>query len=77
MAIMRCESNGDPFAVNKFSGASGLFQHMPAYWPSRAEKVGWDPTTSPFHPEANVAAAAWLVEATGGWSHWTCNRVLD
>jgi len=71
--IIACESKGDPRARNPRSGASGLFQHMPRYWPDRAAKAGF-PGASIFDPEANVAAAAYLVydDPGGGWHHWVC-----
>lgn len=76
LSVMACESHGDPFAENPFTGAGGLFQHMPFYWPYRAANAGFE-GKSVFHPEANVAASAWLVEVStedGGdpWAHWNC-----
>lgn len=73
LRIIGCESNGDPRARNPYSGASGLFQHMPRYWPERSASAGFG-GTSIFDPEANVAAAAHLVYdyPGGGWSHWVC-----
>jgi hypothetical protein len=76
VSVMACESHGDPFAVNPFSGAAGLFQHMPPYWPPRAANSGWA-GASVFHPEANIAASAWLVLASeraghDSWAHWSC-----
>ena len=46
LAVMRCESLGDPSIVNPVSGAAGLFQHMPRYWPARAAAAGF-PGASP------------------------------
>lgn len=71
--IMACESNGDPRARNPWSGASGLFQHMPRYWSERTSAAGF-PGASIFDPEANVAAAAYLLYdyPGGGWHHWVC-----
>ncbi|HSR15572.1 MAG TPA: transglycosylase SLT domain-containing protein, partial [Gemmatimonadales bacterium] len=76
LSVMRCESLGNPLAVNVFSGAAGLFQQMPYYWPSRAANAGWA-GASIFDPEANIAVSAWLVlrSEEGGsdpWSHWSC-----
>jgi hypothetical protein len=76
LAIIRCESYGDPDAVNPVSGAAGLFQHLPRYWPERAAAAGY-PGASVYDPEANIAGAAWLValsEASGlpAWYFWTC-----
>ena len=36
MRVLWCESRGDPDAKNPESGASGLMQHIPSYWPDRA-----------------------------------------
>ncbi len=76
LRVMRCESNGDPLIINRYSAASGLFQHLPYYWLSRSARAGWEGSDI-FDPEANIAVAAWLVRATengGGdsWSHWSC-----
>jgi peptidoglycan hydrolase CwlO-like protein len=76
LAVIRCESFGDPSLVNPSSGASGLFQHMPRYWPARAAAVGF-PGASPLEAEPNVAAAAWLVRVSledglPAWYFWSC-----
>lgn len=81
LAIMRCESNGDPNAYNPYSGASGLFQFIPSTWATTAPKAGY-PNASPFDPEANTASAAWLAnryEELGEyyWRAWSCRRVLN
>ena len=76
MGVMACESNGEPFAVNPRSGASGLFQFMPSTWDR------WNPRTpgfegeTPFHPEANIATAKRLVDASieeghDAWWQWS------
>jgi hypothetical protein len=70
--IIACESGGNPNAKNASSGASGLFQHMPQYWASRAAAAGF-PGASIFDPEANIAASAHLLYAAGGGpQHWSC-----
>ena len=81
LAIIDCESNGDPNAYNPYSGASGLFQFLPSTWASTAPKAGY-PEASVFDPEANIASAAWLAnryEELGQyyWRAWSCRRVLD
>ncbi len=81
LAILRCESNGDPDAYNPYSGASGLFQFLPSTWATTAPKAGY-PDASPFDAEANVASAAWLAnryEELGQyyWRAWSCRRVLN
>ncbi len=69
LRVVRCESGGNPSAVNSSSGAAGLFQHLPRYWKARAANAGF-PGSSPLDAEANIAASAWLVYHGGGWSHW-------
>jgi hypothetical protein len=73
LAIAECESTLFPDNVNPSSGASGLFQHLPKYWPERSAKAGWAGADI-FDPYANTAVAAWLKYNDGGWSHWTCYR---
>lgn len=91
LGVIRCESWGDPNAVSRkewegepppgynpaddSTRASGLFQHVPAWWDSRSHAAGYG-GASIFDPEANVATAAWLVydgwDKPGAphWHHW-------
>ena len=63
-----CESRHDPWAYNRWSGASGLFQFLPQTWAVTPQgRAG----LSPFDPYANAAAAAWLFHH-GGPGHWSC-----
>lgn len=76
LSIIDCESNGDPDARNPRSSASGLFQFLDRTWLHSSEQAGFQ-GESPFSPEANIAAAAWLVDHSLGagdspWAHWTC-----
>ena len=41
LAILQCESLGDPDAYNPYSGASGLFQFLPSTWASTSPKAGF------------------------------------
>jgi hypothetical protein len=80
LLIIQCESNGDPNAVNPYSGASGLFQFIPGTWAVASVGAGY-PDASVFDPEANIAAAAWLsgyYEANGSdpWAPWACRYYL-
>jgi hypothetical protein len=80
LAIIDCESNGDPDAVNPYSGASGLFQFLPSTWATTSAKAGYE-GASPLDPEANIASAAWLAnryEQLGKnyWQAWSCRRIL-
>ncbi|MFH0980289.1 MAG: transglycosylase SLT domain-containing protein [Planctomycetota bacterium] len=70
LAIIRCESMGDPDAVNPSSGTSGLFQMRMAYWLERAAAAGVS-GASVFDAESNIRVAAWLVHHGGGWRHWS------
>jgi hypothetical protein len=76
LSVMDCESFGDPSITNSHSGAAGLFQHMPRYWPSRSAAAGF-PGASIYDGEANIAASAWLVDRSmdaglDPWFHWAC-----
>ncbi len=73
LAVISCESSGDPNAKNPRSSASGLFQHLGRFWPQRSVKAGLAGSDI-FDPAANVAVAAWLVYEGGGWSHWNPSR---
>ncbi|MGH8928695.1 MAG: transglycosylase SLT domain-containing protein [Acidimicrobiia bacterium] len=76
LSIIQCESLGDPEAYNPYSGASGLFQFLPGTWAVTSPKAGFA-GASPFDPEANIAAAAWLSSyyqstGRGPWVPWYC-----
>jgi Transglycosylase SLT domain len=80
LAIIDCESNGDPNALNPYSGAAGLFQFLPSTWEGTAPKAGFA-GASVFDPESNIGSAAWLgnrYEDLGYdfWRPWNCRRVL-
>jgi cell division protein FtsL len=66
LRVAKCESNYNPYAVNRSSGASGLFQFLPSTWagsPYHAQSV--------FDPTANAHAAAWLYQRSGP-NQWEC-----
>lgn len=68
LRVAKCESGYNPNAVNRYSGASGLFQFMPSTWthtPFGGQSV--------FDPVANAEAAAWYYNATGRTGGpWSC-----
>lgn len=91
LGIMQHESGGDPLAICRVewvgtpppgydatpaTRASGLFQHVPAYFDARARAAGYT-GRSTFDPEANVATACWLLwngwhpETAPNWQHWS------
>jgi hypothetical protein len=81
LRIIDCESNGNPSAVNPYSGASGLFQFLPSTWATTAPSAGYG-GASALDPEANVASAAWLANRYQElgypyWHAWSCKRVLS
>lgn len=76
LAVIGCESNGDPDAYNPYSGASGLFQFLPSTWATTSPKAGFA-GASAFDAEANIGTAAWLssyYESRGSspWAPWVC-----
>lgn len=80
LVIMQCESLGDPNAVNPYSGASGLFQFMPATWAVASVSAGVG-DRSVFDGEANIIAASWLAEyyrsrGLDPWRPWSCRVFL-
>jgi soluble lytic murein transglycosylase-like protein len=66
--VAYCESRFNPGAYNASSGASGLFQFMPATWAANSVRAGfggasvWDPVAS-----ANVAAYMFRSGQSGQW----------
>jgi hypothetical protein len=66
LRVAACESGYNPYAVNRSSGAAGLFQFMPSTW----ARSPWG-AQSPFDPVANSQAAAWLY-ARSGPGQWVC-----
>lgn len=72
--IIDCESGGDPSAYNRSSGASGLGQHLPRYYPDRARAVGYDDELiDPFRPRQNARVSAWLL-AQQGTRPWNASK---
>lgn len=70
LRVAKCESNYNPYAVNRSSGASGLFQFLPSTWaasPYHAQSV--------FDPVANAHAAAWLYQRSGP-GQWVCSSLV-
>src|ERR1700694_3064694 len=66
LRVAKCESGYNPNAVNRRSGASGLFQFMPATWASMTQGG-----QSVFNPVANAQAAAVLYQRSGP-NQWSC-----
>jgi len=65
--VAMCESGDNPGAVNRSSGAAGLFQILPSTWAGTPYA-----SQSEFDPVANAKAAAWIYAHRGG-SAWTCS----
>ena len=66
LRVAKCESNYNPYAVNRTTGASGLFQFLPSTWAATPQHA-----SSPFDPTANSQAAAWLYLRSGP-GQWQC-----
>ncbi|WP_338204503.1 transglycosylase SLT domain-containing protein [Candidatus Nephthysia bennettiae] len=66
LRIAKCESGYNPNAVNRSSGASGLFQFMPSTW----AHLPWA-GQSVFNPVANAQAAAYYYQHSGS-GPWQC-----
>jgi transglycosylase-like protein with SLT domain len=66
LRIAKCESGYNPNAVNRSSGASGLFQFLPSTWAA----LPWR-ASSPFDPVANSQAAAYYYQHSGP-GPWVC-----
>lgn len=68
LRVARCESNLNPNAVNRSSGASGLFQFMPSTFAGTPNgKAG----ESIFNAYSSADAAGWMW-ANGMRNHWVC-----
>jgi transglycosylase-like protein with SLT domain len=66
MNVAWCESRYHPNSVNSDSGASGLFQFLPSTWAFTPYA-----NRSPFNPQYNALAAAWLYHRSGP-TQWVC-----
>ena len=65
LRVANCESHYNPLAVNRYSGASGLFQFMPSTWNANFPGQNiWDP-----YAQARGALAFYNA---GRQSAWTC-----
>jgi soluble lytic murein transglycosylase-like protein len=65
LRVANCESHYNPLAINRSSGASGLFQFMPATWNANFPGQNiWDPMAQ--------AHAALVFYNAGRQSAWTC-----
>jgi len=68
------ESNFIATATNSSSGACGIMQHLPTYWPGRRASYlrvhpYWSLGASCYNARSNVVAAMWMVHKYG-WSPW-------
>jgi hypothetical protein len=65
LRVANCESHYNPLAINRSSGASGLFQFMPSTWNANfAGQNIWDPYAQ--------ARGALVFYNAGRQSAWTC-----
>lgn len=62
LGVAECESGLDPTDVNRVSGASGLFQFMPATFHAHGGTDIWDPVQ-----QADIAAKMFSMGESGEW----------
>lgn len=62
LGVAQCESGLNPTAVNRYSGASGLFQFMPGTFYGHGGTDIWDPVQ-----QANIAAKMFSIGESGEW----------
>lgn len=62
LGVAQCESGLNPTAVNRYSGASGLFQFMPSTFYGHGGTDIWDPVQ-----QANIAAKMFSIGESGEW----------
>ena len=74
--IAERESGFNEHAYNSSSGASGIFQHLRSYWPSRAAAytsitgpLATHRSPSPFNGRANIIVSGTMM-SRGQWYHW-------
>lgn len=76
LAIAQRESGLRATARNAYSGACGVFQQIPTYWPGRrghhnhVSNPRWDVAPSCENARSNVLVSVRMM-AHGGWSHWS------
>ena len=75
LAIIECESGGNPHAKNPRSSAAGLFQFLESTWDEVAPPLGAGSYDSGavFLPAWNVAAGAAYSAGGSDWSRWECS----
>lgn len=72
LAIIWCESRGDPSAKNPISSASGLWQFLKAWWSGRWSSVVG--VFDPFNPTQAMRAASIASKGGSDWGHWSESR---
>lgn len=70
LRVAWCESRYNPLAYNARSGASGLFQFMPATWAANSARAGYG-GASVFDPVASANTAAFMFHSGQAWQ-WAC-----
>ena len=65
-----CESNHRPEVTNSTSGALGLFQHLPRYWPDRLARSGWEGHGEWDDGRINAFVSAFHAHEVGSLQPW-------
>jgi soluble lytic murein transglycosylase-like protein len=74
MYVADRESSFFAKARNPSSGACGIYQHLPSYWPVRVRSLArahprWSLAGSCYSARSNVLVAIWMAH-TSGWGPW-------
>lgn len=72
--VAQRESGMNHDSVNAYSGACGVYQHIPRYWPGRQgafERAhpAWRIREGCFNARSNVLVSIWMAH-NNGWSPW-------
>ncbi len=65
-----CESNHNPAVTNSSSGALGLYQHLPRYWPDRLARSGWEGHGEWDDGRVNAFVSAFHAREVGSLQPW-------
>jgi hypothetical protein len=72
MAVMKCESNGNPNADNPRSSALGLWQFLKDTWNRTADRIGAPPYPAGARDPEWSTRGAYDLWKRFGWSPWSC-----
>lgn len=74
VAVARCESGLNEWAMSSSGTYLGLFQHSRFYWPGRFADLAppwWRLRSSPFNARSNAIVSIRMAHGAG-WGAWSC-----